>query len=66
MEQVEIKKAYKGSPVTIKSGVFKNNEACVETINNNRVRLKLPQLGISINIKLREISLNAATSPLQF
>lgn len=55
VDQLTLSNFNPGDQVTIKRGVFKNQEVVVQEVGTSRVKLILQGLGVVVNIKLKEI-----------
>tara|TARA_R100000935_G_scaffold56605_1_gene88616 strand:+ start:2382 stop:2855 length:474 start_codon:yes stop_codon:yes gene_type:complete len=55
LDEVEISNISPGDKIIISSGTFKDKEAVVKEIGSNRMKLILPLLGFTINVKLNDL-----------
>jgi len=55
VDQLTLSKFNPGDQVTIKRGVFKDQEVVVQEVGTSRVKLVMQGLGVVVNIKLKEI-----------
>ncbi|MCP9199569.1 UpxY family transcription antiterminator [Gramella sp. GC03-9] len=57
IENIEVRNICPGDRVRIKSGPFKERVGMVQELGSKRIRLVLQELGVTVNLRLNELSL---------
>lgn len=55
VEDAKVEHLSEGDKITIKNGIFKDQEAIIREVGNKKMRLILPKLGCTVEVQTKEV-----------